>query len=33
MQTQHSIEMDKRDGKLGPPPVLGVPDVQHMSRN
>ncbi|XXG67104.1 hypothetical protein AAC387_Pa06g0523 [Persea americana] len=32
MQTQHKIEMDKRDGKFGPPPVMAVPPVQQMSR-
>ncbi|KAK6920090.1 hypothetical protein RJ641_015994, partial [Dillenia turbinata] len=32
MQTQHKVEMDKRDAKLGPPPVMQVPAVQHMSR-
>ncbi|KAG6388290.1 hypothetical protein SASPL_153492 [Salvia splendens] len=31
MQTQHKIEMDKRDGKLGPQP-MAVPPVQQMSR-
>lgn len=32
MQTQHKIEMDKRDGKLGPPGVMAVPPMQQMSR-
>ncbi|KAL2987338.1 hypothetical protein AAZX31_11G022300 [Glycine max] len=32
MQTQHKIEMDKRDGKFGPQSVMGVPRVQQMSR-
>ncbi|WVZ09962.1 hypothetical protein V8G54_014492 [Vigna mungo] len=32
MQTQHKIEMDKRDGKFGPQPVMGVPNAQQMSR-
>ncbi|KAI3886723.1 hypothetical protein MKX03_006866 [Papaver bracteatum] len=31
MQTQHKIEMDKRDGVFGPQ-VMGVPPVQNMSR-
>ena len=31
-QTQHKIEMDKRDGKFGPQPVMAVPPIQHMSR-
>ncbi|KAM7276932.1 hypothetical protein ACFE04_018798 [Oxalis oulophora] len=31
MQTQHKVEMDKRDGKFGPQP-LGVPPMQQMSR-
>ncbi|KAB1204911.1 hypothetical protein CJ030_MR7G015255, partial [Morella rubra] len=31
LQTQHKIEMDKRDGKFEPQPMMGVP-VQHMSR-
>ncbi|PVH33316.1 hypothetical protein PAHAL_9G626000 [Panicum hallii] len=31
MQTQHKIEMDKRDGKFGPQP-MAVPPVQQMSR-
>lgn len=30
MQTQHKIEMDKRDGMFGP--VMGVPPMQQMSR-
>ncbi|XVF73148.1 hypothetical protein PTKIN_Ptkin12aG0178300 [Pterospermum kingtungense] len=32
MQVQHKIEMDKRDGKFGPPPVMMLPPVQQMSR-
>ncbi|XP_022770461.1 ENHANCER OF AG-4 protein 2-like [Durio zibethinus] len=32
MQAQHKIEMDRRDGKFGPPPVMMVPPVQQMSR-
>ncbi|KAG4987484.1 hypothetical protein JHK85_030467 [Glycine max] len=32
MQTQHKIEMDKRDGKFGPQSVMGVLRVQQMSR-
>ncbi|KAI5595148.1 hypothetical protein POPTR_003G130700v4 [Populus trichocarpa] len=32
MQTQHKIEMDKRDGMFGPQPVMAVPPVQQMSR-
>ncbi|KAK6918352.1 hypothetical protein RJ641_016774 [Dillenia turbinata] len=32
MQTQHKVEMDKRDGKFGPQPVMQVPAVQQMSR-
>ncbi|KAL7238940.1 hypothetical protein ACSBR2_004936 [Camellia fascicularis] len=32
MQTQHKVEMDKRDGKFGPPAVMAVPPAQHMSR-
>ncbi|CAI0476138.1 unnamed protein product [Linum tenue] len=31
MKTQHKIEMDKRDGKFGPQPML-VPPMQQMSR-
>ncbi|GAA0170627.1 hypothetical protein Leryth_013639 [Lithospermum erythrorhizon] len=31
MQTQHKVEMDKRDGKFGPQP-MSVPPAQHMSR-
>ncbi|XP_058085328.1 uncharacterized protein LOC131232851 [Magnolia sinica] len=31
MQTQHKIEMDKRDGMFGPP-VMAVPPIQQMSR-
>ncbi|KAL4373928.1 hypothetical protein AHAS_Ahas05G0130800 [Arachis hypogaea] len=32
MQTQHKIEMDKRDGKFGPQPAMAVPPAQQMSR-
>uniref|UniRef100_A0A2P2KGW5 Uncharacterized protein MANES_02G019200 n=1 Tax=Rhizophora mucronata TaxID=61149 RepID=A0A2P2KGW5_RHIMU len=32
MQTQHKVEMDKRDGKFGPQPVMAIPPIQHMSR-
>ncbi|KAK7307867.1 hypothetical protein VNO77_41294 [Canavalia gladiata] len=32
MQTQHKIEMDKRDNKFEPNPMLGIPTVQQMSR-
>ncbi|KAM2029490.1 hypothetical protein ACFX1X_041190 [Malus domestica] len=32
MQTQHKIELDKRDGKLGQPRVMAVPPMQQMSR-
>ncbi|CAI0470290.1 unnamed protein product [Linum tenue] len=32
MQTQHKVEMDKRDGQFGPPPVMAVPPMQQMSR-
>ncbi|XP_004503687.1 uncharacterized protein [Cicer arietinum] len=32
MQTQHKVEMDKRDGKFGPQPVMAVPPPQQMSR-
>ncbi|KAH9719466.1 plac8 family protein [Citrus sinensis] len=31
MQTQHKVEMDKRDGKFGPQP-MAVPPHQQMSR-
>lgn len=31
MQTQHKVQMDKRDGKFGSQP-MGVPGVQQMSR-
>ena len=31
MQTQHKIEMDKRDGVFGPQP-MAVPQFQQMSR-
>ncbi|GAB2271738.1 hypothetical protein Dimus_006567 [Dionaea muscipula] len=34
MQTQHKIELDKRDGKFGSQPVMSVPPpVQQMSRD
>ncbi|CAK9156743.1 unnamed protein product [Ilex paraguariensis] len=32
MQTQHKVELDRRDGKFGPQPVMAVPPVQQMSR-
>ncbi|KAL9385414.1 hypothetical protein Peur_022424 [Populus x canadensis] len=32
IQTQHKVEMDKRDGKFGPQPAMAVPSVQQMSR-
>ncbi|KAG6502617.1 hypothetical protein ZIOFF_034902 [Zingiber officinale] len=32
MQTQHKIELDKRDGMFGPAPVMAVPPFQQMSR-
>ncbi|CAN1237286.1 hypothetical protein LINGRAPRIM_LOCUS1851 [Linum grandiflorum] len=32
LQTQHKVEMDKRDMKYGPPPTMGVPPMQQMSR-
>lgn len=32
MQTQHKVEMDKRDGKFGSQPAMAVPPVQQMSR-
>lgn len=32
MQTQHKVEMDKRDGKFGPQPMMAVPPAQQMSR-
>ncbi|XP_052170955.1 uncharacterized protein LOC127787122 [Diospyros lotus] len=32
MQTQHKVEMDKRDGKFGPQPAMAVPPPQYMSR-
>ncbi|KAL6501707.1 hypothetical protein OROGR_026840 [Orobanche gracilis] len=32
MQTQHKVEMDKRDGKFGPQPAMMVPSAQGMSR-
>ncbi|KAE9452054.1 hypothetical protein C3L33_16062, partial [Rhododendron williamsianum] len=31
MQTQHKVEMDKRDGVFGPP-AMAVPPFQQMSR-
>ncbi|GAB2273882.1 hypothetical protein Dimus_008654 [Dionaea muscipula] len=32
MQTQHKVEMDKRDGMFGPQSAMAVPAVQQMSR-
>ncbi|KAG7025990.1 hypothetical protein SDJN02_12488, partial [Cucurbita argyrosperma subsp. argyrosperma] len=32
MQTQHKMELDKRDGKFGPQPAMAVPPTQQMSR-
>lgn len=32
LQTQHKVELDKRDGKFGPSPMMAVPPVQQMSR-
>ncbi|XP_061999871.1 pollen-specific leucine-rich repeat extensin-like protein 3 [Rosa rugosa] len=32
MQTQHKIELDKRDGKYAPQPVMAAPPTQQMSR-
>lgn len=32
MQTQHKIELDKRDGKFGDPSPMTVPPLQQMSR-
>ena len=32
MQTQHKVEMDKRDGKFGPQLATAVPPQQYMSR-
>ncbi|KAJ3680290.1 hypothetical protein LUZ60_016568 [Juncus effusus] len=32
MQTQHKVELDKRDGKFGPPGAMSVPPFQQMSR-
>ncbi|KAL5552023.1 hypothetical protein UlMin_002199 [Ulmus minor] len=32
MQTQHKLEMDKRDGNFGPQSAMSVPPVQQMSR-
>ncbi|KAJ8749039.1 hypothetical protein K2173_013483 [Erythroxylum novogranatense] len=32
IQTQHKIELDKRDDKFGPQPPMAVPPVQQMSR-
>ncbi|XP_038875430.1 uncharacterized protein LOC120067891 isoform X1 [Benincasa hispida] len=32
MQTQHKLELDKRDGKFGPQLVMAVPPTQQMSR-
>lgn len=31
LQTQHKVEMDKRDGMFGPQP-MAVPQMQQMSR-
>lgn len=31
VQTQHKVELDKRDGKFGPRP-MSVPPMQQMSR-
>uniref|UniRef100_A0A0V0HX73 Putative collagen alpha-1(III) chain-like n=2 Tax=Solanum chacoense TaxID=4108 RepID=A0A0V0HX73_SOLCH len=32
MQTQHKVELDKRDGKFGDPSPMSIPPVQQMSR-
>lgn len=32
LQTQHKVEMDKRDGMFGPQSVMAVPPMQQMSR-
>ncbi|EPS71291.1 hypothetical protein M569_03469, partial [Genlisea aurea] len=32
LQTQHKVEMDRRDGKFGPQPAMAVPPAQQMSR-
>lgn len=32
LQTQHKVEMDKRDGKFGPASAMEVPPMQIMSR-
>ncbi|XP_023513590.1 leucine-rich repeat extensin-like protein 2 isoform X3 [Cucurbita pepo subsp. pepo] len=32
MQTQHKMELDKRDGKFGPQQAMAVPPTQQMSR-
>ncbi|KAF2291146.1 hypothetical protein GH714_020348 [Hevea brasiliensis] len=32
MQTQHKVEMDKRDGMFGPQAIMAVPPMQQMSR-
>ncbi|KAF9615314.1 hypothetical protein IFM89_022730 [Coptis chinensis] len=32
MQTQHKVELDKRDGVFGPQPVMAIPPAQQMSR-
>ncbi|XP_077243064.1 uncharacterized protein LOC143883606 [Tasmannia lanceolata] len=32
MQTQHKVEMDKRDGVIGPPSAMAMPRIQQMSR-
>lgn len=32
LQTQHKIELDKRDGKFGDPSPMTIPPLQQMSR-
>jgi hypothetical protein len=32
LQTQHKVQMDKRDGMFGPQSVMAVPPMQQMSR-
>ncbi|XP_057986473.1 uncharacterized protein LOC110660615 [Hevea brasiliensis] len=32
IQTQHKVEMDKRDGMFGPQAIMAVPPMQQMSR-
>uniref|UniRef100_A0A803M2Z7 Uncharacterized protein n=1 Tax=Chenopodium quinoa TaxID=63459 RepID=A0A803M2Z7_CHEQI len=32
MQTQHKLELDKRDGIISAFPIMAVPPVQQMSR-